>query len=73
MKLWGCFPLCLGISARGCILPFLQQGQSVMSIPVSFSIISLREWVMLSNGEGSLSNRRMKFKLAVRLLLAKKP
>ena len=73
MKLLGCLPLCLGMFSTGCILPFLQRGQSVISMPVSFSINLRREAVILSNLRGHLSKRMRSVKLAVRLRLAKKP
>lgn len=73
MKLWGCLPLNMGISATSCILPDLQQGHFVMSTPVSLSIMALIEAVVLSSWEGNFSKALIFFRLALRFLFAKNP
>ena len=51
-----------GISASNFILPWLQQGQVVMSVPVSCSIICSREAGNLAGGGGNFKRLRMSFK-----------
>ena len=62
-----------GVSAKNCIFPLLQQGQIVMSVPVSFRIISSSESVSFVGGADNPIKLRMVFKFALRLRLAKKP
>ena len=62
-----------GISASNFILPWLQQGQVVMSVPVSCRIICSSEACDLAGCVGNFNNLRMSFKFALRLRLAKNP
>ena len=63
----------MGISASNFILPLLQQGQVVISMPVSCNIIFSNEACMLAAGAGNFNSLRMVFNLAIRLRLARKP
>ena len=62
-----------GISAKNCIFPSVQQGQVVMSVPVSWSIISSRVAASFSSGADTPINCLMVFKFSFRLRLAIKP
>ena len=73
VKLFGARARHMGISASNFILPWLQQGQVVMSVPVSCSIISSRLACIFAGSVGNFKSLRILFKLATRFRLAKKP
>ena len=62
-----------GISAKNTIFPLLQQGQAVISVPVSWSIISSRVAVSFSSGTDMPISCLMVFKFSFRLRLAINP
>ena len=62
-----------GISAKNCIFPSPQQVQMVMSVPVSWSIISSSEAISFSGGADTPIKSLMRFKFSLRLRLARKP
>ena len=55
-----------GMSAKNSILPLLQQGQIVMSVPVSWSIISSRDAASFSGGSDTPIKFLMVFKYSLR-------
>jgi hypothetical protein len=60
-----------GISAKNCILPLLQLGQTVRSMPVSRSMISSTDSVTFSGKADNPINCRMEFRFSVRFRLAR--
>jgi hypothetical protein len=60
------------MSASNFILPWLQQGQVVMSLPVSCSIICSRQVASIAGGGGNFNCLRMVFQFGPSVAISQK-